>query len=104
MIDIGKYLQSAIEDGYYKGKSEAEENAAKEIAKLKAERDAAVADLKKYAECVACKHMTTDEWYTETCTKCGWYPWNSVSEEKNIWEWRGLSLVEKTSDKEGKHE
>lgn len=52
------------------------------IDKLTAERDAAVANLKKY---------------TEICTMCGWYPCD-VSEE--ICECRGLSLESKTSDKQ----
>ena len=112
-MDIGKGLQSAFEDGYYKGKSEAEENAAKEIAKLKAEldkceeqynklweytqekhkqiskltaeRDAAVADIER--RCYNCKHLNT-ELNNCLCSEC--YLDASAYYSHAKWEWRGV--------------
>lgn len=63
----------------------------KYIYQIEAERDAAVADLKDAMPCKACKYLAV----LEHCKNC--YP-------ENHWEWRGLSLESKTSDKEEKHE
>lgn len=66
--------------------------AVEQIEKLTAERDAAVGDLKELVQwlslCYACRHKGT----YEVCESC--------SKESEHWEWRGLSLAEKTSDKE----
>lgn len=63
--------------------------------KLTAERDAAVADLREitefFSDCTTCKYANS---HNEVCNFCG-------INEKSKWEWRGLSLDEKTSDKEG---
>ena len=57
----------------------------KEVTKLKAERDAAVADLKHYAECGACKYNTVEYSVNGFCVEC--LVGRTVL--KN-WEWRGV--------------
>ena len=56
---------------------------------LKAERDAAVADLAYISHCDTCKFSKVN-YNSEPCKDCG----------GDFWEWRGLSLETKTSDKE----
>ena len=56
---------------------------------LKAERDAAVADLKVISPCYACKHAD-EPTESEHCFGC----------HGENWTWRGLSLAAETSDKE----
>ena len=63
----------------------------KEILKLKAERDALLADLKRRADCGSCSHFNPALPYV-ICLRC---------ERGSEWEWRGISLEIKTSDKEG---
>ena len=70
-----------------------EDYAADVIEHLQKERDAAVADLKEVKSCETCKHMT--EMDDDLCIKCA----RSFGLK---YEWRGLSLAEKTSDKEEK--
>ena len=70
----------------------------KEVAKLKAERDAAIADLTKIAKssnqpCDWCANYFKDD-FLVPCMMC------DDEEHNGNFEWRGLSLDEKTSDKE----
>lgn len=64
--------------------------AIEQINKLTAERDAAVADLMRRADCGFCSHFNPPLPYI-ICLRC---------ERGSEWEWRGLSLENKTSDKE----
>lgn len=66
----------------------------KQISKLTAERDAAVADLKRRAYCGFCSHFNPPLPYI-ICLRC---------ERGSEWQWRGLSLAAETSDKEEEHE
>lgn len=55
-----------------------------ETAKLQAERDAAVADLKSYRCCHGCKHLGVG--FNEPCLHCDF--------ENNCFEWRGVQKEE----------
>ena len=57
---------------------------------LKAERDAAVADLTNQSACWTCKKNAD----------CHTHPAEEPSIRCGLYAWRGLSLAEKTSDKE----
>lgn len=94
-MDVGKDLEQAYNDdfmdGYYKGKSEAEENAEKEIDRLKAERDALMNDLKTaleedlYSPCLCCKYA---DFVNKVCTI------DADCNEELKWEWRGVQEEE----------
>lgn len=77
--------EQAYHNGYYKGKAEAEENAAKEIAKLTAERDAPVAALAELQVCSTCKNYRLSI-IDEPCASCN-KVWFNVNKCK--WEWKG---------------
>ena len=88
MEHFNEACEQEYKDGYECGLSERY----KEITKLTAERDAAVADLKEGTSfpCHYCKKE-----YTPSCN-C----WTAYDK----WQWRGLSLETETSDKEEKHD
>lgn len=71
--------------------------------KLTAERDALLADVQDYqgSICCYCKHIQREKGVEPQCAVFGDFPvTNGIPLECGRWEWRGLSLDEKTSDKE----
>lgn len=54
---------------------------ADELERLRAERDAAVTDLRIRGGCEYCKHYTGEYQESGICSKCGW---------DSKWEWRGV--------------
>lgn len=59
----------------------------KENEKLKAERDAAVADLKSIAPCQKCKHFGVNQMTCDALEKC-------LYGEEQAWAWRGVKMTE----------
>ena len=71
-----------------------------DVDRLQEERDAAVADLKEISYCCNCEQCTDRDGGDIWCSAYGdWFEWYDTCDE---WQWRGLSLVEKISDKEEK--
>lgn len=69
-----------IADDCAKKKGEMNEKLYAELTAVKAERDAAVADLKSYRCCHGCKHLGVG--FNEPCLHCDF--------ENNCFEWRGV--------------
>ena len=82
-------IYDACQQEYRSGYSDAMADCVEEISRLKATRDAAVADLKEGTS-VPCHYCKKE--YTPSCN-C----WTAYDK----WQWRGLSLAAETSDKEG---
>lgn len=94
MEHFNEACEQEYKDGYERGKSEVN----KRVAKLTAERDAAVEDLKEISYCGNCiQCLQRDRDYIWCGAFADWFEWCDTCNE---WQWRGLSLAEKTSDKE----
>jgi len=95
MLENKMAWQEGYAIGYAEGYAVASEELREVIDKLSAERDAAVADIER--RCYNCKHWNTGL-KQSPCVECYVEPKGYYSHVN--WTWRGLSLAEKTSDKE----
>ena len=68
-----------------------EQQAADAIVQLIKERDAAIADLRKTASCLVCKHFGENGITCDALNQC-------LYGEHDVWEWRGLQEVEHEVD------
>lgn len=99
-MNLHDVIEQAYNNGYYKGKSEAEENAAKEIAelvtkchKLQKERDTLLADVRDYqgSICCYCKNIVRAKGIEPSCRVFGEFPiTNGLLMSCGRWEYRGV--------------
>lgn len=103
--ELNEAFEQEYQAGFHDGYEEGTKNYSRTVETLKdlinrmsekttqltAERDAAVADLRRIADCGLCSHFNPALPYV-ICLRC---------ERGSEFEWRGLSLESKTSDKGG---
>lgn len=72
---------------------ESNENLYNELQEVKAERDAAVADVKSIALCQKCKHFSINQMTCDALEQC-------LYGETSLWEWCGVTDTNSGSKKE----